>query len=213
MSQSKKYNLSEETKQRMRAAHLGKKLSEEQKQKISEGHLGLKSPRLGAKMSEEQKQKISKSNKGKKRPPRSENYKQKMRKAHLGKKLSEETKQKMREAWSPINKRGRGIQGIYNGIHYDSSFELNFMKFLDEYNIPYERADNKKFRVKYIFENQEHYYYPDFYLPREGSIVEIKSLWQMSELKTKIKLGIAKKKYGKKFIIITEKELPELNIC
>lgn len=65
----------EETKQKLREAHLGKKLSEETKQKLREGHLGKN---LGKKRSEEHKQKI--------------------REANLGKKLSEETKQKIRES-------------------------------------------------------------------------------------------------------------------
>lgn len=60
---------SEETKQKMSDAQLGKKLSEEQKQKMSDAHLGktaseetkqkMSGVRRGKPMSEEQKQKIS----------------------------------------------------------------------------------------------------------------------------------------------------------
>jgi len=221
--------LSDETKQKMREAKLGsknpmfkKEFSFEHKKHLSEANKGRKhsiesksnmsKAHKGKKFSEEHKQKLHQS--------RSTETKQKMCEAklgkpsnnlgYLGKKRTEETKSKMREFWKLNNKTSAWCVGYHNGIPYQSSYELNFMKLLDEYKIPYERADNKKFRVKYIFENKEHYYYPDFYLPRENSIVEIKSSYNLKQTQTQIKLEAAKKLYGKKFIIITEQEIPEL---
>jgi len=78
---------SKEAREKMRKAHLGKKLSEETKEKISKANLGKI-------LSEETKEKLSKAHLGKKL---SEETKEKMRKAHLGKRLSEETKEKMRQ--------------------------------------------------------------------------------------------------------------------
>lgn len=204
---------SEETKQKLRSH----KLSEETKKKISQSCLGKQKSeehkrnsalaRTGKKRSEETKKKMSLAWETR---TVSEATKQKMREAKLGKKHSEEHKNKQRESWKPTNKNLKGIVGFHNGLLYQSSYELNFMQLLDEHKIPYERADNKKFRVKYIFENQEHYYYPDFYLPREGSIVEIKASWKLHDLITQTKLEAGKQTFGDKFIVVTEKELPEL---
>jgi len=218
-------------------SYKGYKMSEKSKRKMSEAKKGKPSPKKGKSgvpHSEETKLKISLSNIGKKRKPFSETTKQKMSLAQIGNKnakgckhsleanqqksilrkgkpkkpFSEEHKKHISEAWTPNNKRAKGKYGFHNGIFYQSSYELNFMKLLDEYKIPYERAN--QFKIKYIFENQEHYYYPDFYLPREDSIIEIKSVYYLKDLKTKAKLKAAKQQFGNKFLLITEKELPEL---
>lgn len=192
MSRPKGFKHSEETKQKMCKEH--KKFSEETKQKMRKAK------------SKEARQKMRAAKLGK----QSNNF------GHLGKKRSEETKQKMRKPheFSFTSIKGiHGKRGLHNGIPYQSSYELKFMQILDEHKIPYERADNKNFRVKYIFEGHEHFYYPDFYLPREKSIVEIKSLFGLTDVRTKIKLTAARQQYGKRFFIITEQELPELTRC
>jgi hypothetical protein len=105
----KKYGpRSEETKQKIREANLGKKLSSETIQKLREANLGktiseeqkqaISNATKGIPRSEETKMKISNANSGK---IRSEETKKKLRDNHVGmtgKKHSEETKQKMREA-------------------------------------------------------------------------------------------------------------------
>ena len=86
--------ISEETKEKLRKSHSGKKLSEETKKKMSEARLGLKH-------SEETKKKMSEACSGKKNhmygKHLSEKTKEKLRKARLGNKLSEETKMKISE--------------------------------------------------------------------------------------------------------------------
>jgi len=81
---------SEETKQRMSEAHLGKKESEETKQKKREAHLGENSYMWGKPKSKDQKQKIREANLGEKNPNfgklQSEETKQRNREAHLGEK-------------------------------------------------------------------------------------------------------------------------------
>jgi len=189
MSRKKGFKYSSARNQKISDSLKGHKVSQETKLKISVSCIG-KNRSKGYKISQETKLKISNSRKGKK--------------------LSEEHKQHIRDGWEPSNKRLKSINGIYNGIPYESSFELKFMQLLDEYKIPYERADNKKFRVKYTFEGNEHYYYPDFYLPREKSIVEIKPHFRLKESKIQAKLKAANKQYGDNFFVVTEQELPEL---
>ena len=109
------YIRSEESKEKMRQANLGKKLSEETKQKISDS-LKLNPPNKGIIMTEEQKQKISESVKLNhtrywKDKKRSEETKKKISESQKGEKSSwfgrhhtEETKEKMRKPKSEEHK-------------------------------------------------------------------------------------------------------------
>lgn len=72
--------------------------------------------------------------------------------------------------------RGRGHKtGNYNGLYYRSSYELEFLRQCEEYNIDVESAGTKEWRVSYIDpEGKRRQYYPDFYLPKYGLLIEIK---------------------------------------
>ena len=94
--------LSYETKRKMSEAHIGKTLSDETKRKIGEAQQGDKNHRYGKTPSGETKQKLRESQIGK---THSEETKQKMSEKHRGEKnhnygktASDETKQKMSEA-------------------------------------------------------------------------------------------------------------------
>ena len=89
-------------------ANTGKALSEEHKNRISEANLGkpkhteeskkkLREANLGKKYDSETIRKRLEARKGKKRPPHSQETKEKLSKAHKGKTHSEETKRKMCE--------------------------------------------------------------------------------------------------------------------
>ena len=98
---------SEETKQKMIAAHtgennhfFGRQHSEETKKRISESKTGCVGPWLGKPRSEETKKKLSEANKGISRP-HTEESKRKLSLAHKGKKqkpVTEETRKKLSEA-------------------------------------------------------------------------------------------------------------------
>ena len=66
-----------------------------------------------------------------------------------------------------------GIKSYYKDICFDSSWEVEFAKFLDNKNIKWIRPKNS---FKYIFENSEHLYFPDFYLPEYNLYIEIKGI-------------------------------------
>jgi hypothetical protein len=105
------YNVSDETKEKIRTALTGKTLSEEHKKKISEGGTGQK-------RSEETCQNISKSlkgkiwPKGKDRKPVSEEAKENIRKSRIGKKHSEEAKANMRKPHKAPKTRSCTVDGI-----------------------------------------------------------------------------------------------------
>ena len=60
---------------------------------------------------------------------------------------------------------------IINGFRMDSSWESIFANYLNQNNIKWIKS---KKSFKYIFENEEHSYYPDFYLEDFDLYVEIK---------------------------------------
>ena len=60
---------------------------------------------------------------------------------------------------------------IIDGFRMDSSWESIFANYLNQHNIKW--IKNKK-SFRYIFENEEHSYYPDFYLEDFNLYIEIK---------------------------------------
>jgi hypothetical protein len=58
-----------------------------------------------------------------------------------------------------------------NIIDIQGTWELRFVKFLDDKNILW---DKNKVGYKYMFENKEHLYFPDFYLKDFNVYVEVK---------------------------------------
>lgn len=76
---------------------------------------------------------------------------------------------------------GRGKQGWYKGIHCDSSWELAFLVYYLDNNLYIERCKEKR---SYIWNDKEHFYYPDF-ITNDG-IIEIKGYstdqWKSKEL-------------------------------
>jgi hypothetical protein len=82
---------SQETKDKLSAAHKGKTISQEQKDKLS-------AVRKGKPLSQETKDKLSAAKKGKPRKPQSQEHKDKLSAAQIGKTHSQETKDKLSAA-------------------------------------------------------------------------------------------------------------------
>lgn len=103
---------------------------------------------------------------------------------------------------------GRGISGKWNGLHFRSLLELAFIyKFLNENQRLPHSAENAMFRVAL---DDGSNYYPDFYDPESQTVFEIKPSKLISRNKHKIDAAISK--YGNKFVVVTEKELPYKHI-
>lgn len=108
-------HLAEETKQKLREAHLGKKASDETRKKMSESRMGDKNPMYGQTHSEDARKKISESKKGKPGHPCSDYQKECARQANLGKEVSDETRKKISEANKgniPYNRNPRPVYCI-----------------------------------------------------------------------------------------------------
>lgn len=93
---------------------------------------------------------------------------------HKSASLSKSTKLAVQKAGGNLNRygvRGRCHYGTYKGFHCDSSYELAFVVYCLEHNIDIVR---NKTGFKYEYNNQEHFYYPDFIVNNE--YIEIKKL-------------------------------------
>jgi hypothetical protein len=91
-----------------------------------------------------------------------------------GRHHSEETKKKLSEI-GRSNKYRRIMRHTqeYKGVLYDSSWEVEFAKRLEELGIDFERP---KIPIEYKdAENNTHNYFPDFYIPKINKFIEIKN--------------------------------------
>lgn len=67
---------------------------------------------------------------------------------------------------------GRGHKGSYKGYYCDSTYELAFIIYNLDHNIPFERCP-KTIYYTYTNNGKTYKYYPDFLL-QDGSLIEIK---------------------------------------
>ena len=121
---NKKKHLAEETKQKLREAHLGKKMSDEALQKMSAARIGEKNPMYGKSHSEEARKKISDTHKGKPGHAISDEVKERIRQANLGKVLSNETRKKISESnigKLPYNKNLRPVYCVELNRIFDTA--------------------------------------------------------------------------------------------
>lgn len=115
-------------------------------------------------------------------PKMSDETKQKIANVWKGRKHTKETKEKISktmqqvvkenpESYNGVNINGKVKKYDYNGIKLDGSWELLVAQYLDFNNIKWERP-RKGF--EYIWSNDKHIYYPDFYLTDYNVYIEVK---------------------------------------
>lgn len=158
-------------------------------QKASNQYIKAKENGCTCVISDETRQKLSDSSKGR---LHTEEYKEK-----LSKIMKEVAKDNPNYSFSK-NKYFK--KEIINGFRMDSSWESIFANYLNKNNIKW--IKNKK-PFRYIFENEEHSYYPDFYLEDFNLYVEIKG--QETERDK------AKYKVVDNLLVLRAKEIDEMN--
>jgi hypothetical protein len=112
---------------------------------------------------------------------------------------------------------GASKQGWYKNIYFRSILELSFIiNYLEKNNIEYINCDqNIDFRIKYLIDEKERNYFPDFFLVKEKILIEIKPLYWKENcniVKLKEKFAILwcyEKKY--KYKLYTEMDFDRLN--
>ena len=90
-------------------------------------------------------------------------------------------------------------------LHYQSTYELDFLIFCENNNIINDVTDFKK-RINYTMENVNRIYYPDFYVKKYNLIIEIKSTYWYEKYfeKNQLKKEICEK-LGYKYLFIIDK--------
>lgn len=109
-------------------------------------------------------------------------------------------------------KNGRGHQtGKVNNLFYRSSYERRFLEYCFYKNINVESAATKEFRIQYKSGDEQKYrmYYPDFYLPDYGLVVEIKPLSMLDVGSNESKICAALCEIA--IVLVTEEELEDLD--
>lgn len=93
----------------------------------------------------------------------------------------------------PSRNTGRGWSGWYHGIYFRSILELSYMIWLDKNKIIWESAENDKFKIEYLDENNiSHCYFPDFFINND-TIVECKPKWLHKSKTVQLKAIAAKR--------------------
>lgn len=109
------------------------------------------------------------------------------------------------EIFNKIQKNGY-MYGIYENIHYQGTYELDFVKFCKINNI---YIENVKFKIEY-FDNTTHFYHPDFFIKKLNLVIEIKSTYTYEmELEKNILKQEATIKSGYNFLFIIDKKYDE----
>lgn len=127
-----------------------------------------------------------------------------------GKKLSQEHKDNISkgirkaiqthpESYSSCNVNGRVKNYTYNGIKLDGKWELEVAKYLDSNNIKWSRPT---VGIEYLWNNDIHLYFPDFYLSEYNAYIEVKGLVRERDF--------AKWKNVNNLIIIKAKEINDI---
>lgn len=140
---------------------------------------------------------------------KSEGYKS----SRLGTKLKQETKEKLSEARSRfLNERGNGgfrnvkwfkaIDSFGNECTLRGTWELKVSEWLNQQGVIWTR----KHYIKYLDDNINRTYSPDFYVPDDDTIIEVKGYYSERDKK---KMSLIKNQYPQlkiKFIMKNEIE-------
>lgn len=101
---------------------------------------------------------------------------------------------------------GNGWSGWYKDEYFRSLMELSYIIYLNDNNIKYESAEQKKYAVKYVdYKGTERNYFPDYYLTDSDTMIEVKPKNLLNSQDNLKKFENTRKLY--KFKIVTEDNL------
>lgn len=178
------------------------------KKKIKQAFTGEKNPNYGGKFSRFEK--AIEYNTGK-------TYEEKFGKEkadEIKKKLSDKTKGENNPMYGKPSPQGsgNGWKGHYKGIYFRSMLELYYLVYLDENKIEFENGEMKKHSIPYEINGVKRNYFPDYFLVNTQEYIEIKPHRLVNSFQNSLKFDAAKKLLGKKFTILTEKNIKNIDI-
>lgn len=90
--------------------------------------------------------------------------------AWVGRHHTLESRRKIAQSVAGNTRGNRSKKGYYKGLYCGSSYELAYVIYNLDHDIPFTRCDRY---YEYEYEGNTHLYFPDFELP-DGTIIEIK---------------------------------------
>jgi predicted P-loop ATPase/GTPase len=101
-------------------------------------------------------------------------------------------------------KCGNGWKGWYKGNFFRSLLELGYMINCDSKDIQFKSGESTEFKVEYEIDGTRRTYHPDFYIPSNGKVIEIKPKIMINFKSNAVKISAAKLKFGDRFEVLTE---------
>lgn len=112
------------------------------------------------------------------------------------------------DIFEKTNKSGLKIK-YFDGISYQGTYELDLLKKLKDMNILH--LVSKPNSIKYLYKENYHHYFPDFYIEKFNLIIEVKSDYYFNlSLEKNIKKEEFCKKLNYNFIFIINKDYNDL---
>lgn len=113
----------------------------------------------------------------------------------------------------PIPKRsGNGWSGHYNGNYFRSILELKYLIYLIDNDIKFESGEAKEHSIKYMINEVERNYYPDYFLVDTDEYIEIKPIKLINSYQNKLKFEAARCKLDKRFKVLTQNDIIEVDL-
>lgn len=109
---------------------------------------------------------------------------------------------------------GKSVKGYYSGKFFRSLLEYSFMKHLEKTGLDIDDISYENFCIPYLFENRERTYTPDFYLPQQNLVYEVKPFYAINFEINKLKFDAAKNFFFLKkieFKVVTEKDFEKIS--
>ena len=93
-------------------------------------------------------------------------------------------------------------------LYYRGNYEKDFLDYCFDNNIKIEQGK----RIKYYYENKDHYYFSDFYFKPKNLIIEIKSTWTYNKyLEKNLEKQKSTKNKGYDYLFIIDKNYKEFD--
>ena len=94
-----------------------------------------------------------------------------------------ESKKQMIETMETKGMFGRSVNGMFDGLAFQGTWELKYIIDCKENNVPIKRFDLEP--IEYVFEGKVHHYFPDFII-NEINVIEIKGMfWNKTQINKK----------------------------
>ena len=107
---------------------------------------------------------------------------------------------------------GNGWSGWFDGHYFRSLLELSYLKHLIDNHKDFESGECARHGIQYVdsLTGKDMTYFPDFILKETGEVIEVKPKNLLRAVKNVDKHSAARKKFGDKFMVITEESTERL---